>query len=839
MRLNQLRRLNSALLLGALLAIGGVFAIVTIIAPAARAEVNHGQLVSELARRDVPVVLDGEVRAHAQVGDRIFVGGDFQQVQLTDGSVITQPYIFAYDINTGLLDPNFLPVVNNTVNSLETTNTGDGLYVGGRFFRWEADGAVSFPGRVAKLDATGAIDRGFRGGASAVVMSIVHVGDDVYIGGDFKTVDGESVRGLARLDEDNGDVDTSFNLNLGDSVAGSQLVRRLVAHPNGSELFALHYADEVAGELREAVFKLDISSPTPVLSGWTVPWSAQTNDRLCWDSLRDMAISPDGSFIVIGGQGADNPPNCDSVLRYETAGSAVTPFTWSARMYSSVFALAVSDTAVYVGGHFCAAPRLGAVYAADAAGDPAGPGSITSNQARTSNSCDLADPDSPVNPSADADGRDPVNAVFRNQMAALDPITAQALPWDPGTNASLGVLELTVIDRGLLAGQDNSRFSGFLVGRSGFFDFGVPDDTEAPVITVNSPTAGLITDSLNSISGTVTDNRGVNSIQLRLRNITTALWLQADGTFGPDQVDLPLTTIDTGIGEVAWSFPVSDLPPGNYEVRGFALDTSSNTSGPLAHPFVVPAAAQCTVALDASDQPVITYLGFIDNNQNNFVRRNGGFLSATPAPAGTFTDTDAAPGDYDYAIRYRPGGVVTDVACTPTSITVPTPPPATFVCSASLNGNGDPVLTWSDIPGVSSYVIREATEGFLAGAGLALTFTDTGRAPGDYSYIIRYRIAGAVTDLPCTPAPLTVGGSPPAGDTCTAVFANGNVTVTWTPIAGEDSYQVRDGTRWVAAVGNALTFTDTDPLSGTRNYVIRSRQGATLTDVACNAVAVP
>ena len=41
------------------------------IAPVGAAD--HGQLVGEFPRRDVPVVLDGEVRAHALIGDRIFV----------------------------------------------------------------------------------------------------------------------------------------------------------------------------------------------------------------------------------------------------------------------------------------------------------------------------------------------------------------------------------------------------------------------------------------------------------------------------------------------------------------------------------------------------------------------------------------------------------------------------------------------------------------------------------------------------------------------------------------------------------------------------------------------
>ena len=82
------------------------------IAPVGAAD-HGGQLVVEAPRRDVPVVLDGTVRAHALIGDRIFVGGDFQQVERPDGTIIDQPNIFAYDINTGLLDENFRPVVNN------------------------------------------------------------------------------------------------------------------------------------------------------------------------------------------------------------------------------------------------------------------------------------------------------------------------------------------------------------------------------------------------------------------------------------------------------------------------------------------------------------------------------------------------------------------------------------------------------------------------------------------------------------------------------------------------------------------------------------------------------
>ena len=136
--------------------------------------------------------------------------------------------------------------------------------------------------------------------------------------------------------------------------------------------------------------------------------------------------------MCIRDRGGDRPPNCDSVLRYPTDGTGVIGFDWSARLYSSIFSLAVSDTAVYVGGHFCAAPLNGAA-----------PGGITHERIdndldSAAQSCRINDPNDPVNPSV----RFPNDAVFRNQLAALDPSNGRALAWDPGSNAFLGTLSL-------------------------------------------------------------------------------------------------------------------------------------------------------------------------------------------------------------------------------------------------------------------------------------------------------------------------------------------------------------------------------------------------------------
>ena len=252
---------------------------------------------------------------------------------------------------------------------------------------------------------------------------------------------------------------------------------------DGNSVFGLHFGTGINGETREALVKIDTSGNTTGLADWRVDWSGQTNRRECLDSLRDIAIAPDDSFIVIGGQGADNPPNCDSVLRYPTGGTGVIGFDWSARLYSSVFSVAVSDTAVYVGGHFCAAPLNGA--------DPVS----RQTHERTNgaaNRCNHNDPNDPVNPSEIF----PNDAVFRNQLAALDPSDGRALAWDPGSNAFLGTFDLTIIDRGLLAGMDRDRYNQVLTGRSGFFDFGgftpAPDPGAPPAPVVASCSVSVI-----------------------------------------------------------------------------------------------------------------------------------------------------------------------------------------------------------------------------------------------------------------------------------------------------------------------------------------------------------
>ena len=88
---------------------------------------------------------------------------------------------------------------------------------------------------------------------------------------------------------------------------------------------------------------------------------------------------------------------------------------------------------------------------------------------------------------------------------------------------------------------------------------------------------------------------------------------------------------------------------------------------PPAPPPPAPVVAACEVEV-INNVPVVSYSNFT-NVSNVSIRRNDGFIDLGSAGTGIYSDTSALPGvAYFYEVRSRPGGVVTDVACTPETI---------------------------------------------------------------------------------------------------------------------------------------------------------------------------
>ncbi len=165
---------------------------------------------------------DTEVRAFAQLGQTMFVGGNFSTVNnYAAGTTLAHPYLAAFDVTTGAHLPGFLPALNGKVNALAPL-PGGLLAVGGEF---TTVNGVNQAGLVVLDPATGQIAPGFTaaveyrsGGLTSPgsVTALAVTGNTLYLGGSFTHASGGGAgfaylkRG-ARLDATTGAPDTAWN----------------------------------------------------------------------------------------------------------------------------------------------------------------------------------------------------------------------------------------------------------------------------------------------------------------------------------------------------------------------------------------------------------------------------------------------------------------------------------------------------------------------------------------------------------------------------------------------------------------------------------------------------
>ena len=153
-------------------------------------------------------------------------------------------------------------------------------------------------------------------------------------------------------------------------------------------------------------------------------------------------------------------------------------------------------------------------------------------------------------------------------------------------------------------------------------------------------------------------------------------------------------------------------------------------------------------------------------------------------------------------------------------------------CTAAVNAAGNVSLSWNEIPGISTYIVRR--DGSWLASVNALNYTDTTAAVGQHTYIIRYRIADDTLNATCSPNPLTIDPQPVDELTCSAVVtAAGNVNLGWNEIPGISTYVVRRDGSWLASV-NALNYTDTTAAVGQHTYIIRYRIAGDTINATCS-----
>src|SRR5579859_3367380 len=189
------------------------------------------------------------IYSQAVVNGEVVVVGAFTQACQTGpaasghcapGTLVTRNDIFAYQLGTGAIDPNFAPVLDQGPVYSVVAGPDNTVYIGGGF---NTVNGTSSEG-IAQLSVTpglptdGQLVPGFAGQTTGVVRALaLDGGNALYAGGPFTKVDGVKERGIARLNATTGAVDPSFKFTLGNPITGTSLeVEQTALTPDGSTL---------------------------------------------------------------------------------------------------------------------------------------------------------------------------------------------------------------------------------------------------------------------------------------------------------------------------------------------------------------------------------------------------------------------------------------------------------------------------------------------------------------------------------------------------------------------------------------------------------------------------
>jgi hypothetical protein len=397
-------------------------------APAA-ADVAQPAVVSADPVDFTPHVLDGTVWAVAVVGDTVVVGGSFSKVaDSASAHTYVRNNIFAYGLSDGAIRA-FAPVVDGAVYALAAGGT-DSVYLGGAF---KTVGGVAQRGLGRVTLATGARMPSFTAKINwGDVRAMSLRASRLYVAGTFSAINNVNRVALARLSAGTGAVDTAFDAKLTAPGLDRTRVEHFDVSPDGKKLVAVGALLKAGTLARVQIVMYDVSGTTAVVSNWYTN-AYRPVCREGFDTyLRQVKFSPDGSYFVVVATGRESDPKklCDSAARFNVAGVGVHVPAWvQLTGGDSLYAVAVTGAAVYVGGH---QRWLDNPYGTDDAGE--GPG-----------------------------------AVPRIGIGAISPVTGKALSWRPDRTRGVGVRALVTTSKMLIVGSDTDQLGHEYHGRIGMF----------------------------------------------------------------------------------------------------------------------------------------------------------------------------------------------------------------------------------------------------------------------------------------------------------------------------------------------------------------------------------
>jgi hypothetical protein len=393
-----------------------------------QAAMSQTHVVSQIPASTPNIVLGtgGEtVYAYAQIGNTMYAGGKFHRVlsPARTTSYDRQNFV-AFNASNGQLTDLSIDF-NNTVQAVVAVPGQQALYIAGNFTYVNG----TYAPYLIRYDlANNKIDPTFQPSLNGPVSDMqLNYYQQLIVAGTF-------TKYLVALDKTTGKDTGLINLSISGKVNPDDVtkIRRFGISPKATKIVALGNFTSINGASRRQAFMLDMTSTTAKLSPWDPPeYHLPCHENIAPFYARGVDFSPDGQYFVIantGGPHGNGLGPCDSAVRFETHTETNTvQHTWiNYTGGDSLYSVAITGAAVYVGGHMRWLDNPWGY------GD-AGPG-----------------------------------AVSRNGIGAIDPTSGKALSWNPGKTRGHGTERLFVTPNGLWIGSDGELLAGYYRAGIGF-----------------------------------------------------------------------------------------------------------------------------------------------------------------------------------------------------------------------------------------------------------------------------------------------------------------------------------------------------------------------------------
>ena len=384
--------------------------------PAGASPVVQTRVVSEDPAAYTPRVTTGvAVYKLLQMGPTMFAGGDFTQIKNSSRtSTYDRNNLFSFNATTGAVTSLSVTFDRPAVWAMATDGTS--LWVGGNF---RTVNGVERRGLVKLNPTTGAVDPTFDAQLNGSVFDVQLVNGRLIVGGNF-------TKKLQAVNPATG-ADTGYlNLSITGTVhpsAGQTDIYRFAVNPARTQLVAIGNFTAVGATTRYRAFMVDLGAASGTLASWYyTPLATHCRSTRLHAQLRDVDFSPDGSYFAIvatgwlpnaGDQGITI---CDATARFNsTVPNPVRPAWINYTGGDTLQSVVVTTAAVYVQGH----QRW-----------------VSSGGSGCTPGC-----------------------AVREGIAALNPSNGAALSWNPGKTRGVGGkdLLLTTAPAGLWVASDTNQ----------------------------------------------------------------------------------------------------------------------------------------------------------------------------------------------------------------------------------------------------------------------------------------------------------------------------------------------------------------------------------------------